>query len=289
MLIGFCVALISTTVAATVVRSWQRKWKTITAAGVLLALAGLGCTRGCAPEAPMLGWHRDPLLLPLAGVAGLGAFALLFCWPDPWTFDQSVRWRQLIQPAGSVAGLSVSQSVPLPAAFPPERLVGAAELSPPELRRLFFGTSPEGPGLTGTFLSTRFTLGSPLLVVPHAGFPVGNGNGLRIRIETPDGRTVTELACEGPNPAEIGFWTVDVRRYLGQPARLVLYDGRTETEAWVAAAPPIATSDPILASTLARRRQLENLAPAHHALGAIALSSFLLAALSFILSRPRLT
>jgi hypothetical protein len=104
---------------------------------------------------------------------------------------------------------------------------------------------------------------------------VANGNGLRLRIEEADGKFITEVECMGPNPQGIGFWTADVRDYAGKMARLVLYDGRTGTEAWVAAAPPIATQDAALATALSRRMQREQLRPLHTSLGVLALISIL--------------
>ncbi|MFI5335711.1 MAG: hypothetical protein ACHQ5A_02945 [Opitutales bacterium] len=268
---------VSPNLAGRLVRLVQRDWMVIGLAGTTLALAGLALTV-CSPPGVLplaaLAVRPVPWLRPVAAGVGLAAFTLLFCWPDPFTFRQTSRWKQLILPPGSVGPLTYAFVGPAP--LPVERLQGAAPLSPPELRDLFCGTAPEGPGLTGTILSSPFTITTPWLVVPHAGFPVGNGNGLRIRVYEADGRTFTEVACEGPNPPEIAFWTTDVRSYQGRTARLVLYDGRTETEAWVAAAPPIATRDSSLAARLTARRRMEQLAPAHQALGWIALVAGLL-------------
>ena len=213
-------------------------------------------------------------MLPLIALLGLFAFALLFLWAEPFNFSQDLRWRRLFLPAGSVSPLTYEFATP--ASFPVSRLKGGAPLSPPELQNLFCGTAPEGPGFTGTVLSSRFTINTPWLVVPCAGYPVSHGNGLRIRIEDAAGHILTEVAHPGPNPPEISFWTADVRPYTGMSAHLVLYDGRTETEAWVAAAPPIVTTDPTLASHLADRLKLERLSLAHQSLGCIALSAALL-------------
>ena len=64
-----------------------------------------------------------------------------------------------------------------------------------------------------------------------------------------------------------------MRPYRGKQARLVLYDGRADTEAWVAAAPPIPTDDPALAARLATALERERIAPAHDALGVVALAA----------------
>ena len=265
--------------AGTLVRRWQEHAVATGVLGAVLALAGLALANRNGPGEPALpglAIAAEPCLLPLLTLLGVGAFALLFLWVEPFTFDQNLRWRRLILPAESVGPLSYVFVTPAP--FPAERLRGAAPLAPPDLRDLFCGTAPEGPGLTGTILSSRFTINTAWLVVPAAGYPVSHGNGLRIRIEESDGRTLTEVAHPGPNPPEIAFWTADVRPYLGRPARLVLYDGRRETEAWVAAAPPIATNDPGLASRLTDRLKRERLSATHQSLGWIALSAALLLA-----------
>ena len=237
--------------------------------GAVLLLAGPFRSAPVTESAPF--YLRDDPWLPASFAGfGLGAFALLFCWPDPFTFDQAERWRQLVQPPGSTAPLSIAFAQPGP--LPDSRLIGAAPLSPPEFRNLFFGTAPEGPGYTGTVLSSPFLLASQWLVVPYAGYPVSHGNGLRIRLEETEGPALTEVTCEGPNSPEVAFWVADVRAYPGRLARLVLYDGRTDQQGWVAAAPPIATPDPALADRLAARLPRERIAPTHLALGWLSLS-----------------
>jgi hypothetical protein len=265
--------------AGQVVRAIQQHWLGLALTGTLIALAGFAaCLRARETAAPLPAPARGsvPGFRPLVAGLGLGAFALLFCWPDPFTFRQTTRWQQSILPRGTVGPLAYAFEGDAP--LPVERLAGAAPLSPAELRDLFCGTAPEGPGLTGTVLSSPFRISAGWLVVPHAGFPIGNGNGLRIRIYPDDARTFVEVACEGPNPSDIAFWTADVRKYAGRTARLVLYDGRTDTEAWVAAAPPIATDDPTLATRLAARLKLEQIAAAHQSLGFITLVALMLLA-----------
>jgi len=169
--------------------------------------------------------------------------------------------------------------------YEPDRLIGAALVDPPELRALFTGTHPEGPELTCTAVGRSFPVYAPWIVVPHAGWPIAHGNGLRLRIEEPDGLFITEVECLGPNPTGIGFWTADVRDFAGKMARLVLYDGRTGKEAWVAAAPPIATQDPALATALTRRLQRERLHSLHSSLGVLALVSSLGGCLAWWINR----
>jgi hypothetical protein len=228
---------------------------------------------GSAPLAE-LDLQSVPGLPWFALATALLATGLLFYWPDPFTFDPSARWRQLLLPPGNVAPLDV-QITAGSQVYEPDRLIGAALIDPPELRALFTGTHPEGTALTCTAVGRAFPIYAPWLVVPHAGWPVANGNGLRLRIEEADGKFITEVECMGPNPQGIGFWTADVRDYAGKMARLVLYDGRTGTEAWVAAAPPIATQDAALATALSRRMQREQLRPLHTSLGVLALISIL--------------
>ena len=262
------------------VRRWHEQWLGTGLTGGLLSLLGLLLL--CAPNSAAITIDRradfemqsDPWLKWTALGIAVSAFGLMLFWPDPVTFEQNVRWSGSIRPAGSIPAMTFTFAQP--SSFPDNRLIGAAPISPPELRNLFCGTAPEGPALTGTILSSRFKISTPWLVVPHAGYPVSHGNGLRIRIEESDGRTLTEIGHQGPNPQEIAFWTVDVRQYAGRTARLVLYDGRTGTDAWVAAAPPIATGDPSLAVKLADRMKLERLAPAHLSLGWTALAAVLL-------------
>ncbi len=236
-------------------------------AGLLLVIgvASAWRRRGPGLAQPDFIVHADPLLPWLAGGTAVAATALLFCWPAPLTFGSGARWRLFFHPAGSIGPLAyhIEQGSTV---YPPERLNAAVPLYPLGLRAQFAGTDPEGPALTCTAWSESFPINLPWLIVPHAGWPVSPGNGLRLRIEETDGRSVTEVACAGPNPREIGFWTIDVLAFEGRQARVVLYDGRTETEAWVAAATPIATEDPALAARLTAGLARERLAPAHQAL-----------------------
>lgn len=261
--------------AGAAVRSLHARAVPLAALAGLVFLAGVAWTSRAGATSGQLAdftWRPDALLPWAAGGTALVAGAWLLCWPSPFVFAQPLRWAALLQPATSVGPLQfkfVGASQP----FPDSRLSGAAPLTPPELRNLFAGTAPEGPELTCTVWSSPFRITTPWLIVPHAGFPIGHGNGLRLRIEEPDGRFVTEVGCLGPNPREIGFWAADVRAYAGRQARVVLYDGRKDTEAWVAAAPPIAATDPALATQLEHDLARERLAPAHTALAWLALAA----------------
>jgi hypothetical protein len=243
----------------------------------------------CSPRAPVADLpHASPgRVWPWCLAAACCAFGLLYYWSNPLVFPSTSRWRHLIQPEdGSVAPLEV-QIVRGSQEYPPDRLVGAAPLTPEGLRLLFTGTEPEGPGLTCTAWSRAFPILRPWLVVPYAGWPVSHGNGLRLRIEAPDGREITEIACPVPNPQGIQFWTADVRPHLGRQARLVLYDGRTDTEAWVAAAAPIATENPDLGALLDRRLARERLMPLHTSLALTSMALGLAAAAGFVSRRQR--
>ena len=179
-----------------------------------------------------------------------------------------------------MTGLTFAFAGPSP--FGPERLQGAAPILPVALRNQFYGTAPAGPELTGTVLSSPFILSKPWLVVPYAGYPVGHGNGLRLRLVGDQDVTVgDEIGCQGPNSEGISYWSVDVRTHIGRRAQLVLYDGRSDTEAWVAAAPPVPTDSPELAAALAQRLQSETHVSLHTSLGIIALVSFISAGVAW--------
>jgi hypothetical protein len=204
---------------------------------------------------------------------GLLSGALLFSWGDPLNFNQENRWRQLLGGDQALTGLTFAFAGPSP--FGSERLQGAAPIQPVTLRNQFYGTAPAGPELTCTVVSSTFALKHAWLVVPYAGYPVGHGNGLRLRIlDAGGGAVVEELGCPGPNIDGIAYWPVDVRAHQGRQAQLVLYDGRSDTEAWVAAAPPIPADSAELAASLAQRLQGETHAGMHTALAIMALVAF---------------
>lgn len=254
-------------------RRLQSAWAWLLAGGLGLLGAGLVLARlrgtAVAPPAPPAP-RPDPWPLRLALGVAVAAGASLFLWRHPLTFDREFRWRQALGGAAALPDLSFVFATPSP--FGPERLQGAAPLSPVELRNRFFGTAPAGPNLTATVLSSPFRLTHPWMVVPYAGHPTAHGNGLRLQILDDSGReVVTEIDCPGPNLDRVAYWTAPTRAHLGRLARLVLYDGRTDTEAWVAVAPPIPTDDPELAVSLARRLQQEEHAGLHASLAAIAL------------------
>jgi hypothetical protein len=252
----------------------------------LLVLAGLaGRWRDPAAALPPLTIMREPLLPWLAGPVAIGAAALVFCWPDPLVFDQAERWHRFFNPPGGVGALELHIIGSLHP-VPDGELVGAVPLSPPAVRFEFSGTNPGTLEFTGTIWSKPFAITTPWFVVPYSGAPVAHGNGLRLRVEEPDGRFLTEIACPGPNTQGIRYWTADVRAYAGKQARLAVYDGRTDTDAWVGAAPPIATRDAALASRMAAAFGWEEVAHVHYALARVAGASLLLLGIWLALGRP---
>ena len=261
-----------------------------TGAAGLMLLAGAGWRirdRHKFPEPPGFPLRPEPLLPWLAAPTALAAGALVFAWPDPVVFDLGERWHRYFNPPGSTGPLALQVVRGGAPEIRDEYLIAAVPLSPLEVRLQFSGTNPGSTAFTCTAWSQAFPVRSPWLVVPFAGYPVAHGNGLRLRIEEPGGAFITEVGCEGPNTPEISFWVADVRPYLGKQARLVLYDGRNDTDAWVGAAPPIATDDPALVGRLAAGLAHERLAPAHFAFGRLALAStILLSVWTLVRRRP---
>ena len=267
-------------------RGLQARWRGLLFAGAGLILAGsvLFVRRGSPVRPPPLATAEDFRLNRLALATALGATGFLFCWTDPLTFDQEQRWQQVL--GGTTALGKMSFAFATAAPFGNERLQGAAPIRPEVLRNKFYGTAPAGPALTCTVLSSSFILTKPWLVVPYAGYPVSDGNGLRLRlVDGLDQPVGPEIGCNGPNLDGIGFWAADVHAFIGRRARLVLSDGRTDTEAWVAVAPPIPADSASLATLLALRLQSEKHAGVHVALGIIAAVAYGCAFLSWLLAR----
>ena len=258
-------------------RGLQSRWFWLWLGGsVILAVGfGLSAWRGSSvTPLPRLVPRADSWPRRVGLALGLVCTASLFAWNHPLAFNPEFRWRQLLGGDQAVTGLTFAFVGPSP--FGPERLQGAAPILSVALRNQFFGTAPAGPELTGTVLSSSFVLSKPWLVVPYAGYPVGNGNGLRLRIVDEKGAAMAdEIGCPGPNTTGIGYWPVDVRSHLGRRAQLVMYDGRTATEAWLAVAPPVPADSPELANRLAQGLQNEDHAGLHSSLGIIALVSYL--------------
>ena len=271
------------------IRRWQSGWPWLLVLGGLALVGGAAWQgwreRGHDPLPPMTvpvnawGWR----LAALTGLATLGPMLIL---SNPLTFDAGQRWQRWLGGEQALTGLTFNFTTPTP--FGPERLQGAAPLLPETLRNQFYGTAPAGPELTCTVVSSPFVLTQAWMIVPYAGYPVGNGNGLRLRLLDDQGaRSGEEIGCPGPNGDAISYWVVDVRALAGRRAQLVLYDGRTDTEAWVAAAPPILSANPKLTATLADGLRNEQHASAYASLGIIALVAFVCALCGWLRTRAR--
>ena len=274
-------------IAGRFVRRLQSSWLGLLFAGTLLLAGGAVWhrwrDRGRDPL-PTLAVTVDPWRGRIALIVGTAAFVPMLLWSNPLVFDPLGRWQRWLGGDAAITGLTFHFAGP--SGFGPERLQGAAPLAPDILRNQFFGTAPEGPGFTGTVVSSPFKITKPWLVIPYAGYPVANGNGLRVRIVDAMGHTIgDELGCNGPNLPTVGYWPLDVSPYVGRQASLVLYDGRTDTEAWVAVAPPIPCESPELATTLSHGLQNEFHASDHATLGVIALVAFACAGLGWVSTR----
>jgi drug/metabolite transporter superfamily protein YnfA len=244
--------------AGTFVRKLHGQWAVLLAGGFGLFVVGAVFTmlRGTEQKAPRPppAWDSPWLVRLSAGVA-IAAMACTFIWAGPFALDREKRWERVF---GSQAVSGLVFDFVTPSEFGPERLQGAAPLLPEILRNQFYGTAPQGPGFTGTVVSSPFTLTQPWLIVPYAGYPTAHGNGLRLRMLDSAGQDTTEeIGCPGPNHDDIEFWLVDARPHQGRKVRLVLYDGRDATDGWIAVAPPIPATEPALAETLKQRLRSE--------------------------------
>lgn len=230
---------------------WMLVLGTIAFGAGLVVLRYRGAARSPAAPAEL----HDRWALRLAVGVALASLVALAVWSRPLFMDRDTRWQQLLGGDAALTGMTFAFSAPT--AFPDERLQGAAPIGPVELRNRLYGTAPAGPALTCTVYSSPFTVTKDWLIVPYAGYPVGVGNGLRVQLLAGDGHVEREIECHGPNVDDLAYWAVDLRALRGRRVRLVLYDGRVDTEAWVAAAPPIPSDSPELATTLAARLRLE--------------------------------
>jgi hypothetical protein len=264
----------------------RARWPGFAFAGGVLLLLGLSLGwKNSNAGADVLEEIRDPWLPRALGAVALGSVALLFLWPHPFAFSAEHRWLALLQPSGTEPNFSFH--ITTDTKLPKDNLVGGADLWPIEFRNHFFGTEIDGPGFVGIAESTPFTIHSPWLVIPFAGFPVSPGNGLRLRVEDAHGTLLDEIACLRPNPTDIDFWAVDVQAYPGCIARVIFYDGRDDAQGWVAAAPPQAVSGPEVAESHRRDRALEPTRFGQDALGVTAAASALLGLATFIAARRR--
>lgn len=235
------------------------RWVWCLGAGLLMIIAGLavlhfrGSLRPALATLPALP-RRWPIILCTTTAAA--SFGSLGFWINPSLMNRDARWHQLLGGDDAIQGMTFDFSQPTE--FPPERIVGAAPLGPVELLKRLRGTAPAGPALTCTIFSSAFTVTKDWLIIPYAGYPIGVGNGLRVQLLAPDETGVErEIDCLPPNLEGLGYHAVDLKSVRSRRVRLVLYDGRVDTEAWVAVAPPIPADSPELATVLARRVQAE--------------------------------
>lgn len=267
-------------------RRLRELWPMALVSGGVVLLLGAGLT-----------WHRpgdtvppskelpvDRGRLPVMGVVTALSGALVFLWPMPLQFHDDPRWKDMLIPSGVVTDISFL--ITTPTTYQVDNLTGGASLWPENFRNVFYGTHIDGPGFIGRAQSSVFKLESPWVVIPFAGFPASPGNSIRLQIEAENGQPAAELVCPGPNPADLDFWSVDVRAYAGRQARLVFFDGRNDSAGWIAAVPPQPAHDARQAERLQRSWALERTTGGHRSLAVIA-ASFLLLTL-FAAVRPGL-
>lgn len=261
-------------------------WAELAASGAVVLLLGFWLAgRNANAPAPSCVLTPDPWPAPVFFLLALLAGGLVFLWPHPLQFSAEKRRQDMLVAPSTLKDLTFQVTTGPPST--PDILIGGAALWPDELRQRFFGTLLGGPAFTGTVESSLFPITTPWLIIPFAGFPASAGNGLYLRVEDARGNTLNEFICPGPNPAEIDFWAVDVREFIGRSARVVLYDGRSDTESWVAAAPPQPASSPEQAAIDRQKRAEEPTRFGQVSLGLIALAALLLGALSALTSRRR--
>lgn len=269
------------------VRQLQSHWMWLMLAGGLLLGAGAGAhawlNHGAASQVQLIP-AADPWRWRIGAAIGLLALGLTIAWTNPLLFDAAQRWQRCLGSDDAIKDVRFYFAGATD--FGPERLQGAAPVLPVLLRNQLYGTAPAGPELTNVVLSTPFVLTKPWLVVPYSGYPVASGNGLRVRIVDAQNQPVgDEIGCNGPNTDSVLFWTIDTHALIGKRAQLVLYDGRTADQGWVAVAPPIPTSDPALAQDLTRRLGEEQRAPVRIAVAVIAGVALLSALLGWLAQR----
>lgn len=245
--------------------------------GIGAACLGLGLLviryRGGSQSPPALAAAPPRWLFRLSVGTTLVSFGGLLFWSQPVFTDRDARWVRLLGGDAALQGMTFHFSQD--SGFPDERIQGAAPVGPVELRNRLHGTAPAGPALTCTIFSSPFTVRKDWLIIPYAGHPIGVGNGLRVQLLSPDGHHVErEIECLAPNRDGLGFFPVDLKSVRGRVVRLVLYDGRVDTEAWVAVAPPIPADTPELATNLARQVQFEQHSSLPFALLVIGVCSF---------------
>lgn len=271
-------------VAGMISHRLQSGWATLGAAAALAFGVGALAARP-GREQPPATTRPEPDIWRGRIVAGIGLAAggLFFLWPVPLEFRPDRRREDIINSAEAVTGLRFHFAIST--SFPADRLTGGAGIPNESLRNLFFGTHVDGPDDLVSAASDPFPIAAAFLIVPFAGSPRAPGNGLLVRVSDEAGHTLAELPYVGTNPRDIGFWNVDLQRYQGRQAQLVLLDHRADS--WVAVAPPRFSNRETAAAALAKRWELERSTPARQSLLAITGSSVLWCVGAWIQRRRR--
>lgn len=261
------------------VRALQSHWRSLAAiaGGLLLVgimLRGRGSQGASTPLVVPL--RADRFQIVFFGALGMGAGGLLLLWPNPFVFSEVARFERLLKVPG--ANLDVGFDFVGEAPVGRERLWGAADIRPPEFRNWFAGTRPDPSIPAATVQSRPLPVTAARLILPVAGFPASPGNALWVRFEESNGQTVGGIPFAGENPRDIFYWELAVTPYHGKNFRVVLEDGRGDTEDWLAVGPPIQTDDPGLAERLTHWLGRERFGQLHRTLGWIALTGLVGAA-----------
>lgn len=257
------------------VRWLLEHWRWLLTGGLLMLGGGLVVFRyrGGANSPDELAPPPENWIMRIGIITGSACLAGLLLWSQPVFSDRDVRWQQLLGGDDAMSGMTFDFATP--GEFDSARIQGAAPVNPIQLRNRLYGTAPAGPTLTCTIFSSPFIVSKDWLVIPYAGYPIGVGNGLRVQLLAPgDSHVEREIECLPPNLEGLGFCAVDLKALRGRKVRLVLYDGRVDTEAWLAVAPPIPTDTPELAINLAQRVRIEQHSSLPLALTVIGLMAF---------------
>lgn len=230
--------------------------------------------------------HPAPRFTGLALGAGLLSGGAVFLWPAPMQFDPETRLIRLVSTPDPVPDFALRIVTASP--YPPDNLVGGASLWPEHFRNRFFGTHIDGPAFTGRAESSRFSVTTPYLIVPIAGYPASAGNGLLLEFLDAEGRVVETRRYSGANPDPVSFWSIDVSAHPGRSVRFAIEDGQAGgRESWIALAAPLPAARD-LGPVLSNRWQAEQTAPARISLGLFSLVALGTAGVgAFALRRPR--
>jgi hypothetical protein len=113
--------------------------------------------------------------------------------------------------------------------------------TPSYLPRLW-GTYIGGDSFSGRVESKPLPVASGYWYLPIIGYPSARGNRLYVEIKSADGSSIQRYTYFGPNPGEtLGLWALDVRRWRGGLARVVLEDGTQDRGGWLGVGAPIAS------------------------------------------------